>query len=147
MSPKNRVELVETQFSESESLSESLLRIRIGNASRNHLSKLLVARSNSQEVGYVVLDFWDKTVGLVLYEIFVLPGQKGRGYGTSILEEVFAIAEISDYEKVIVRPNSIESTSDKEEYEQVHERLVQWYAKMGFEDSGDGQMDRIILTM
>jgi GNAT superfamily N-acetyltransferase len=141
MTRENSIELIETHFPKPDPTSENLLQTRIGNASRNNLSRLWIAAFDSLEIGYVILDFWEKSVGLVVYELFLLPTERRKGYGTKILKEVLEMARALGYERVIVRPNPIESTSDKLEYQRVHEQLVRWYKKLGFSESKDGQMD------
>jgi GNAT superfamily N-acetyltransferase len=102
------------------------VRMRAWRSSAGCLTRKYVAVHKGEDVGYVALDWLppEYVVGLLLYEMWVLPSARHRGIGGRILVAVEERARISGYQKVSLVARSLE------EYPQA--ALIDWYRSHGY---------------
>jgi ribosomal protein S18 acetylase RimI-like enzyme len=118
------VRLVELDVDES--CDDVELYARMSQSSKARHAHHYVATDDGSEVAFLALDQIPDVDYLVLYEIFVQPGCRGRGIGSRLLGEVERLAAALGYAKITLSPWPLEQG-----YPQA--KLIAWYKRHGVE--------------
>jgi ribosomal protein S18 acetylase RimI-like enzyme len=89
-----------------------------------------VATDDGSEVAFLALDQIPDVDYLVLYEIFVRPGCRGRGIGSCLLGEVERLAAALGYAKITLSPWPLEQGYPEA-------KLIAWYKRHGYVERPD----------
>ena len=118
-------EVVLEDSSSANFVRSSDLAARMAEASQTRISRQYVARHGETEVGFTTLDHHLNHGILVLYELFVLPQFRRRGFGRAIVRAAERFAVQHSYSLMRVKPHPLESSISQE-------TLRQFYASEGF---------------
>jgi GNAT superfamily N-acetyltransferase len=103
--------------------------------SRSNVTEHFLAIENNEEVAFVSLDVFPPVPPpLVLYTLVVPKALRGNGVGSRVLAEVERIARELGYEKVLLRPKSLDKSWS-------NERLREWYSKRGYKPESSERED------
>ena len=89
-----------------------------------------VAMDDGSEVAFLARDQIPDVDYLVLYEIFVRSGCRGRGIGSCLLREVDRLAAALGYEKITLSPWPLEQGYPEA-------KLIAWYERNGYVERPD----------
>ncbi len=98
--------------------------------SRTSRTRMYLGVVGDEEVAYVAVDVVPEWGYLVLYELYVLPQHRKRGYGTAFLSEIEQVARGLGFDRVALKPKPIDESWTKED-------LVRWYQRHGYSWQGE----------
>jgi hypothetical protein len=107
------------------------LQTRLESAPRSSVTQTMRIVDGSTELAFVVLDLWDDSPAVVLYELYVPSAQRGAGVGTTALRLVEQLALSLGRSRVDLRVHSLEPNVSDDE-------LTNWYLNRGYGLSPDG---------
>jgi len=76
---------------------------------------------------------------LVLYELFVEPPARRRGYGTATLREVERMAKKQNRSRITLNSSPLDETSSRDD-------LIRWYTQLGFSQRREvpGELEKVL---
>lgn len=104
------------------------LRDRASVSTKSVLTTQYAAISGGQEIAFVALDLPGHKKYLFVYELFVAPSLRSRGYGTAVIQKCREFAIQAGFEKICLKPWPLEASGSED-------RLRVWYNKLGFVQS------------
>jgi len=102
----------------------------INKRSKTNITKQYIFFVKEVFVGYVAIDWHLLSNGYAcLYELIVVSDHRRKGHGDEILLKVERLAKGSGYQKLILRPRSIDKSGMK------NKDLLKWYQRRGYKNS------------
>lgn len=122
----NSIEVTLIPISAQVQLRNPIIRERYAQAPKTEITSYFLATRSGVEVAFVVIDLWPNGIGeLVLYQLYVLPGERGQGIGTSVLRAVEDYAVSVGRSIVVLDPHPLEKGRTSDE-------LAVWYSQRGY---------------
>jgi GNAT superfamily N-acetyltransferase len=106
-------------------ISNAALRQWAEPRSRASYTRIFVATVDNKDIAYVAVDVVPIRDYVELYQLYVLPEQRRRGYGTTILRKVEQMATELGLKKIVLNPQPIDGESTRED-------LIRWYLRNGY---------------
>jgi GNAT superfamily N-acetyltransferase len=106
-------------------ISNAALRQWAEPRSRASYTRIFVATVDNKDIAYVAVDVVPIRDYVELYQLYVLPEQRRRGYGTTILRKVEQMATELGLKKIVLNPQPIDG-------EWTREDLIRWYLRNGY---------------
>lgn len=101
-------------------------------AGRREGTEAFLALNEGQEAGLLIYEKFPRHRMALIYEIYVLTPQRGRGVGQRFLIHSENLARAAGYSKIRLSPRSLDRDAISDE------SLMGWYRRNGFElDSKD----------
>lgn len=106
-------------------ISNAALRQWAEPRSRASYTRIFVATVDNKDIAYVAVDVVPIRDYVELYQLYVLPEQRRRGSGTTILRKVEQMATELGLKKIVLNPQPIDG-------EWTREDLIRWYLRNGY---------------
>lgn len=100
-------------------------------------TKYYTGKIDNKSFGYIAIDFLPDLEVMGIYELFVLPEQRCKGYGSHLLLGAEELGKIKKYKKISLKPEPLRGALTKE-------KLIQWYSHRGYQNGNLGEMEKII---
>lgn len=91
-------------------------------------TKHYAAMFENIDIAFVALDLPENKSHLCVYELLVEPQQRGRGYGTAIINKCRLLAIEGGFKTICLIPRPIEAGGSEQ-------KLRAWYSNLGFSQS------------